>query len=1098
MNLRKKIQHIFIIFLTFFTFNLMPQAKLMAQNSSAYNDVRNITGKDCTYIEGEEDFQANKRNEPCYTSNYNETEDKCTLPDFKFDPFGNNNDLEWNYGNDACLGYMLGAGAALQIAFGGCRIICPQPAAAASTVAPAGAAGAAGAGAAGAGAAGAGAAATASATATASASRGIATVVKENAQKLAKKAQQYGKQAQQYGRQASNGVGSPGVSMLSGMPVDPFSIIELGIFAFRCAIPAQSAGCCPAFVACTTALGTAVGVLGGIFETAKDHFYNVNICGRGWKIWKKGSQKNDKWEIGEGNYQKCLSEVFGSQTSEPFSASAGYCTGNKKSRPHERYCELTKNNVRCDRDNILLKTDESGNITGGHAQKFISDLYYREYIYGGIEYEDNSSDYCKNPKGEDWKDNLGYSDDKQKYYFRGPNQTPNFACKRFLQKGIRDLEGLKALNCCNEKSQKTTCIERFDDKAAHKVCSLNGDCGVVFEKHGILTVKYKIFESERNPNYICAKTYTVCPYDHNVAGGTDFGETYYYNPKIITNFCQHMNHCTKIPPITKYSYFDPDTFFFSDSCQDLRGDSQFINVPGSSKYPSLDFSTIYSRNFSAPMVQCFKETLENNFLQKSGKTTCIDPAEKPVKTKNRPNGECKSGYFHHKGDVQGQTFFQKVQNTFRIPIKIALVLSVTILGFNILLATPESFINKKTVMTYLIKFGLVYFFVLGNAWQGFFLDSVMNLSSEFSNITFRPKATKDSISGDDGCLFPKYDHSKLLDDSATDVSKNPSYPPGKNYLRIWDTLDCKIARALGYAPEASTPNLAKMIFAGFLTGGMGITFFFAAFVYAFTLVSIVIRAVHITVMSIIGIILLIYVSPLTITCALFERTKGIFENWWKQMLGFILQPMILFAYLGLMLTVFDSLFIGSATFKKTTSISSMPEIDCTKHDYGTPDDTSIYCILNFAKFKNFNGLEAFDLAIPVLTSLNKEKINTLFRAAVIMFVLLKFLDKITSVAKKLVGGAELDATSTLNLKGKIEKATRGLQTRALNATSRLARKHIPKAIKNSIRKSGEKSASTPSNKSDGSNNGDSVGGGGPSGASSGGNGDSVGGGGGEQ
>ena len=76
MNLRKKIQHIFIIFLTFFTFNLVPQVKLMAQNSSAYNDVRNITGKDCNYIEGDEIDQSAKRNQPCYTSTYNDAEDK--------------------------------------------------------------------------------------------------------------------------------------------------------------------------------------------------------------------------------------------------------------------------------------------------------------------------------------------------------------------------------------------------------------------------------------------------------------------------------------------------------------------------------------------------------------------------------------------------------------------------------------------------------------------------------------------------------------------------------------------------------------------------------------------------------------------------------------------------------------------------------------------------------------------------------------------------------------------------------------------------------------------------------------------------------------
>ena len=79
-----------------------------------------------------------------------------------------------------------------------------------------------------------------------------------------------------------------------------------------------------------------------------------------------------------------------------------------------------------------------------------------------------------------------------------------------------------------------------------------------------------------------------------------------------------------------------------------------------------------------------------------------------------------------------------------------------------------------------------------------------------------------------------------------------------------------------------------------------------------------------------GVILLIYVSPLTITCALFERTKGIFENWWKQMLGFILQPMILFAYLGLMLTVFDNLFIGDARFDEQTDDQLLPKLLCTK------------------------------------------------------------------------------------------------------------------------------------------------------------------------
>jgi type IV secretion system protein VirB6 len=242
-------------------------------------------------------------------------------------------------------------------------------------------------------------------------------------------------------------------------------------------------------------------------------------------------------------------------------------------------------------------------------------------------------------------------------------------------------------------------------------------------------------------------------------------------------------------------------------------------------------------------------------------------------------------------------------------------------------------------------------------------------------------------------------------------------------------------------------------------------------------------------MSIVGVILLIYVSPLTITCALFERTKGIFENWWKQMLGFILQPMILFAYLGLLLTVFDDLFIGDAKFKPGTN--GAPTIDCTSNAIANtnPNENSVYCILNLAKYKNYTGLELFDLALPVLTSLNKEKINTLSRAAIVMFVFLKFLDKITTVAKKLVGGVELKDDSTSNLQNQFKKVAKGVQTRALNATARIATKHGANYIKKKIRpddipppKTKKESENAKKTEGDGSSpagDGDSAGGGKP-------------------
>ena len=1063
---RKKLQHIFKIFLVFFNLIFAFSNKLMAQNSSAFNSVRATEVSYCADVD--KATSNNKTRESgCFSSKYDFTYEECKKPEFKFDPFGNNDDLDWNYGNDYCLGYILGAGLTMETAFIGCRLLCPGP---------------------------------------------PASIGKKAFEKLTKgpKMIALGKVAN-VAKQASGATNLIAQGMMGGMPLDPFTVIELGIFAARCAGILESTNCCSALATCGIASSVAVGIVGGIYETAKDVFDKVHICGRGWKSFVNpvdgsGNQIAEnvpnQYKSVDGKYKQCLSIIFGGTN---ITAPSHDCA-SKKTKSQKQFCNLIGGTNDC-----KVNTDLSGQ--GKSQYPGMTNVHYREYFYKGIEYEDNGTNRCKNPKDidskTDWKELLGYdtsleTHEHQKYYLRGPRELPNFACKRFLQLGRKNEEGMKAFLCCNEKSQNTICLET---ESKYQFCRIGEGCSPTFEKNNVVISKYKIFESERNPNYICAKTYSSCPYDHHVQGGTDYDERFALNPRVISNFCQYMNHCIKRPPATKYSNFDPDAFFFAESCDDLRGDSQFMSLDESLR--SSSFSSSTPRHFSAPIVQCFKETLENNFMQKVGRSACKDLTEEPQKIKNIET--CKSGFLFKKGDTKNQTFFNKIQNQFRFPLKIAFVLSMVFFGFNILLATPESFINKKTVMTYLVKFGLVYFLVLGNAWQSFFMDSVMNLSTEFSKITFRPQDTND------GCNFPKYNYEKLNSDKdditatsaiakfKTDVVANPHYSIGKGYLRIFDTLDCKIARALGYGPDVSTPNLAKMIFSGLLTGGLGITFFFAAFTYGFMLISIAMRAIHITIISIMGIILLIYVSPITITCALFERTKGIFENWWKQMLGFILQPMIVFAYIGLMLTVFDNLFIGDATFSPQTDNQLLPKLSCAKEPNSliNPEETSVYCILNFAKYKNFSGLEVFDLAIPILGDLNSTKINTLFRAAIVMFVFFSFFDKITTITKKLVGGADLKTDSGLSeLKNQIQKVARGVQKRAANTVMRAGMKQIPNSVKDRIRGTGLKdtppkpknSAAAPAGDSATSSSGSGGGGGNETGSSGGGSG---GGGGGE-
>lgn len=967
-----------------------------AQNSSAYNGVRNTTGSNCNAETADEENDNGERiaKDPCYTSSYDDTNFKCALGDFKFDPF-TSIDIDWNYGNDTCIGYISGTAVGLFAAFSACRLLCPTPPNVDSAN---------------------------------KIKEALDKIVQSQKSTFRKNAEYVAKTAQT--AQSGSG-GAQSVLTNTAMIIDPLAVIELGIFTSRCFTLAESANCCTAAASCSAAYGTAIGILGGIYETAKTVFENVRICGEGYKIFTK----NPVSKIYSKNlspYAKFLKECFVQGANSTVDINLNL-----------RFNNLAYSRFFDSQQGLNTQNMAKANCKNIAENKSLTNQYYREYIYSGIEYTDNGTNACNNPNWNDATDYLGYSKDgKQRYYFAGPGEAPNFACSRFLAKGIEDDEGFKAYECCNKRSQETLCLERFDKTNQHYLfCSLNNrDCNISFSMAQPV-VKYKVFESINNQSYLCAKTYSVCPYDHNVAGGTDIADVFKYRPSITTNFCQYMRHCIKKPPLAKFAKSTLPGYFFAESCKNLVGDSQFVNGLNTLKY-----SPINSRNFSAPIVQCLKETLESNFLGTAGRTICrdndsyVDGKDNCISFSTKEKTEI----LYKKGDKIQTSAFQKIQNQLRNIVRFALIFAVLFFGFQVLLAVPEMHINKKTISVFLVKFGLVSFFALGNAWQGFFVDSILNVSSEISNITFQPNKIND------GCNFPKYSYLEIKSRRAGDIvnpdeyKNNPiSYPPGKNYLRIWDTMDCKLALAIGYGPEVTTSNLLKMIFAGFLTGPRGIIIFLAAFAYAFLLFSIILRAIHITVMSLLGTILLIYVSPITITCSLFERTKGIFENWWKQLLGFILQPMILFAYLGLLLTIFDYVFIGDAKFVPSKSKYNLPTLACENwtdpatNTVKEPNNTSIYCIFNFPKFKSYTGLEVFDLAIPILTSLNKDKINVIFKAAILMFVFFNFLDKVTFLARKLVGGSELKADKAPNIMGKLKKFSKGVQERALNSTKNI-------------------------------------------------------------
>ncbi len=795
-------------------------------------------------------------------------------------------------------------------------------------------------------------------------------------------------------------------------------------------------GCCAAAATKAATVVAAVIALVVIWDVARMTYQDARICGHNWQKWEQNPPDSGKWQKAD-SYKKCLKDL------------------------------------------LLDGKDNCGNVLENKNATFeITNKNYREFIYGGIEFPDNGDDACKNPST--WtaayrKKVLGYTDDSQRYYMTGPANLPSFACHRFLTstKGDNDIKATKeAYECCKNRSQTTLCIENkksvFGIRAGdyeYKFCQLGSICRINKVGNGDQTdVKFDIYPSKRESSYICAKTYSVCPYDHPLGGGTEIKESLTgKDVGRIANFCQFMNHCSKLPPLPRVNTRDYVNDYISQACYDMKGDSQ--NVYGYSS----ELIPLNTKGFSAPMVQCFKETMENVFLNKAGHSLCQDEVEMP-----NYKGECVSGYIRKQGDgLSGESFFIKVQNKLRFVIKMVLVMSVTFFGFGLLIAV-HSTIDKKKLLAYVMKLGLVVFFALGSGWHTVFIDGVLGISHSLSKIVFDIDIAK-SEDQRDGCQFPRFNYA---DQSETTKYDHPKYPPGKDYLTIWDTLDCKIAFALGFGPSVNVPNLMMVILAGFFTGPYGLIFSLGSFFMAIFLIMITVRAMHIFLLSMTSVILLIYVSPIVIPLSLFERTKDIFKNWWTQMLSFILQPVVLFLYMSILIVFFDKEVLTSHVRFQGDGKINPKKILCNKE----AKEKSAYCILkDTGEFGNVPGLEVIGVFLPTLgdsydisnesaseatvtvlsdtgntikdignrINLLQERGLALLKVGLILFILYTMLDQLSNIITKLVGGASLkgDWGEKLATEGPaaVYKAVRGIQKRGMSVARSAATNTVSKA-----------------------------------------------------
>jgi len=726
----------------------------------------------------------------------------------------------------------------------------------------------------------------------------------------------------------------------------------------------------------------------------------------------------------------------------------------------------------------------------------LSNKNYREFYYGGEEVEDNagSGHTCLDPTRDD---------KPQRYYMRG-TEPGNFNCEKYrLVGGVNDPTTGKPVNqkkiddykaayeCCKNRSQKFICIDYKPLKDFNSADFQLTDDHQVFCKVGELCVIEGVtFEAYMidDGRMICAQSYSLCPYNFTISGGTEYCDYYKdgrfndatgrwdlittedieneqcdskseirngdcsYNEKAgkCRNYCQYLTHCVATAS-ESFPYRSSLTSpYFSTACLNFIGDSQ--------NKTAYDGGIILGsqKHFSAPIAQCVRETIENVFYNRVGHTTCLSASEFPSQ-----DGECPSGTYAFTQDgfryqvgnqAKKMSFFEYIQSNLQKIVKLVLVVSVTLLGANILIGKTNVG-NRKEIVIYLLKIAIVMYFATGNAWQSTFFEGVYKASSTISEIIFKVNAGYDERKRD-GCQFGTI----TLPNGEIEVLHK--YPKGKEYLAVWDTLDCKITRYLGYGPEASSANIASLIFAGMFTGSIGLYFSLALLFFGFFFIALTIRALHIFLSSAIAIIIMVFVSPIIFPTILFEKTKSIFKAWTKQLISVSLQPILLFAYIAITITILDKVLIGSATFHGTPpyKITDCDEVcidsignpvplkdddsdpDCDEEGqvWIDPKNDSVACLINFDDYKNFAGFEIVAMPIPVIDSLldnPREKILTLLKAMLCVYLIYKFMDEISKITSALIGGEALGSgnADAIKMFKQVAGGVRAIQKRLAGA-----------------------------------------------------------------
>ena len=224
-------------------------------------------------------------------------------------------------------------------------------------------------------------------------------------------------------------------------------------------------------------------------------------------------------------------------------------------------------------------------------------------------------------------------------------------------------------------------------------------------------------------------------------------------------------------------------------------------------------------------------------------------------------------------------------------VAIMFMLVIAWFGFKIMTGDVQRL--KAETMMMGLKMGAIIFFMINSA--GIYTEFIF-ITQDFSEMISDAAANL---------------HSGFCDTQVTGATIQLQRNDTHWQSGLWTRWDCIFQYILGLGGSLAIDGIVSFLLLMVFSMGTGILVFFAFMYVIVTLLCAAFRFIHIYLMAILALSFMFCIGYLFVPLLIFKNTFDYFKKWLTLVFGFIITPIVMFGFMGMMLVAMDvALFSG--------------------------------------------------------------------------------------------------------------------------------------------------------------------------------------------